>query len=1396
MPKKRAKKPRAAARPSAPDAPKAARDPEPPGDPTEAGEREQAISTAGDEGPTQCLVVGVGASAGGIEAFSELLRALSPATEMAFVLVQHLAPARASLLAEIMSRVTAMPVTQIEQETPVTPNHVYVIPPGQDVTISDGVLRLSQRNAARSVPRPVDTFFRSLAQDAHQRAIGVVLSGTGEDGTLGLQEIKAEGGITFAQDETAQYEGMPRSAVASGCVDFVLPPEQIAQELARIARHPYVHPYAEEAEAAAEKAAPDEEAARGRILRTLRNATGVDFRNYKATTLNRRIKRRTVLHKLEGFSDYARFLQKNPDEAQALFQDILIDVTSFFRNPEAFEAIRRKVLPKLFKQRPREEPLRVWVLGCSTGEEAYSLAMLFAEAEDVGGRRQPVQVFASDLNESGIEKARAGVYSKSIVQDVSPDRLRRFFTEMDGSFRINKSIRDMCVFARQNVLSDPPFSRIDLISCRNLLIYLEPVLQQRVVSIFHYALKPAGFLVLGQSETIGVHREFFELLDTRNKIYVRLPGSSQVNLDLSGGSVVRPAPARMMAAAAEIDVRKEADRALLSRFAPPGVLINSEMEILEFRGDTSPFVMPAPGKASLNLLKMVREGLLVALRTGIHRANKERSPVRIEDLRVRFGGRHREVHLDIIPVRGNSGAPRVLWVLFEEAEGGGRAQPKAVEADGTTENSAREEVDEQVGRLTRELEGTRQYLQAVIEQQDAANEELQSANEEAQSANEELQSINEELETSKEEIQSTNEELATVNDELHTRNLELGQANNDLINLFTSVEMPMVILGRDLRIRRFTPAAEKLLNLISADVGRPVSDIRFNFDMPDLEPLLLEVMDTLKGREHLVQDKRGRWYSLRLRPYRTMEDKIDGAVLVLIDVDTLKRAQAYAERIITTVREPFLVLDADLRVRTASRSFHEKFQVPAEQTVGRVVYQIGEDGGWNIPELHRLLEEALPRTGECNDVGVEHVFKQVGRKVLLLNARRFLQDGDSDPLILLGMEDVTERTRLEETLKARVAELDAANRSKNEFMALLAHELRNPLSAIGYSARLLDPESGLNDASRQARDVIVQQVRKMTRLIGDLFDVSRIAHGKIRLRKEPVELAALLERVLAANKISIESQRLQVEVSVPPEPVFVDADPIRLEQIFDNLVNNATRYNKAGGRIRVVAGVEGGEVVVRVSDDGVGLATEQLKSVFDMFVQVESPPEAPRDGLGVGLSLAKKLVELHGGSIEAASQGSNQGCEFVVRLPGPCPAPHPLPAPPPAGPAPAKKKHRILVVDDHENAAELLAVLLRRSGHDVCAAFDGPSAVDMAASFRPDIVLLDIGMPKMSGYEVARWIREQSWGTDMVLVAVTGWGDDGGRSDALEAGFDGHLVKPVDYDDLLKLLDDLQPETA
>lgn len=833
-------------------------------------------------------IVGVGASAGGLEAFEQLLAALPADSGMAFVLVQHLAPKHESLLSELLRKSTKMRVVEVTEGMKVEANRVYVIPPAADMSIAGGVLHLSPMSPDRGSRMPIDSFFRSLAEDQQGRAIGVILSGTASDGTLGLQTIKAMGGVTFAQDEeTAKYSAMPRNAIAAGNVDFVLPPNQIAREIQRIGKHVHVLAADDQPGIPEPKGASE---ALDQLLALLRNKTRVDFNLYKPGTIRRRITRRMFLRKIDNLPAYFQYVRKHPEEIDALFRDVLINVTGFFRDPEAFDALRKQAFPLIMNGKGPNSPIRIWVPGCSTGEEAYSLAIAFLEFLGDKPSSRQVQVFATDVSDAMIQKARTGIYPDSIALDMTPERLRRHFQKSDGGYQISKSIRDMCVFAKQDVAKDPPFSKLDMISCRNVMIYMEHILQEKILPLFHYALNPGGVLFLGSSETVGSFGDMFAPLDKKYRIYIKksmsapttyqFPPQSEFEEETHGRS--EPFPG-------QFDLQKIADRTLLERYAPATVMVNEKLEIVQFIGHTGTFLEPAPGGASLDLLKMVKSGLHMELRLAFQKV-KRGGTFRKEGVLVEHNGALKAVNFEIIAVKHLPKNEKYYLVVFEEDQ---KPELKSVKSQGNKKEKPEKQtnkgysakVEKDNASLREELDATREYLQSIIEEQRTTNEELRSANEEIQSSNEELQSINEELETAKEELQSTNEELTTVNEEMQNRNDELTQVNSDLNNLLGSVNIPVVMLGRDLRIRRFTALAEKIMNLIPADIGRPITDIKSNLRIPDLPQLISQVVDTLETHEKEVEDNAGRWYSMRIRPYRTVDNKIDGVVVLLLELD-------------------------------------------------------------------------------------------------------------------------------------------------------------------------------------------------------------------------------------------------------------------------------------------------------------------------------------------------------------------------------------------------------------------------------------------------------------------------------------------------------------------------------
>ncbi len=1233
-------------------------------------------------------IVGVGASAGGLEAFKQFLSALSTDTGMAFVLIQHLAPHHESMSADILSRITRMPVVEVKDGMSAEPNHVYVIPPNFSMGILHGVLKLLPRIETRGSQKAIDFFFRSLAEDQKHLAVGVILSGSGSDGTEGLGVIQGEGGITFAQSpESARFEDMPKSAIASGVVNLTLSPQKIAKELARIGRHQYEPELAQ---------LPKD--GLSQILLLLRNHCHVDFTYYKSNTLQRRLERRMVLHKMDTLDSYAKFLTKNPDEVKALYADILIHVTGFFRDPDAFEAVTRKIFPKLLKDRPPGSPIRIWIPACSTGEEVYSLAILLLEYLGDRSSTTPVQIFASDISESAIQKARVGEYSESISREVSPERLNRFFTRTDaGNYKVSKSIRDICLFSRHDVTVDPPFVKIDLISCRNLLIYFTAALQKQVIPIFHYALCPQGFLWLGRSETIGGFSNLFSLVDKQNKIYARKNAPIALSLQFPASTYVpgkqETIKPRSFARPA-MDAQKLADLALQAEY--PGVLINEEMEILQFRGRTVPFIEPAAGAASYHLLKMARPDFTPDLRALIQAAKKQNAPARKEGLRFKDGRRVVTFNLKIIPVKPSSASKeRYYYVLFENA-----AEAEEPKSSGVTRGRNKEAAKKRSGRssdphlaeLEQELTSNQEYQRALIERYEATQEDLTTANEELQSANEELQSTNEELETAKEELQSSNEELTTVNDELQSRSVEQVQLSNDLLNLLGSVEIPILMLDNDHRIRRFTPLAGRVLNLIPTDVGRPIGDLKLNFSSPgitlDLDQLVSEVLETIESKEVEVQDRQGRWFRLQVRPYRTIDSRIDGAVLALVDIDVLKQ----------------------------------------------------------------------------------------------------------------GLKEV----------KAAREEADKANRGKDMFLATLSHELRTPLTSILSWAEMIGKGKLDSEKVNKGIKIIEESGKIQAQLINDLLDVSRIIAGKLSLELREVNPSTLIHGAIEAVRSTAELKSIQIETAFDSTIGTVMADPVRLQQVFWNLLTNAVKFSAPGSKVFIKLEKHKGkkdehaQAMIQVVDSGKGIDPEFLPEIFNRFSQEDSSSIRVHGGLGLGLAIVRNLVELHGGTIRAESQGDQRGATFTVLLP--LKSKHPLPEPRIHSDKSMSDEIRldgirVLIVDDEFNTRGVFTEMLRSVGAETQAASSAREGFELLQQFKPDVLVSDIAMPEEDGYSLVRRIRalSPSQGGLTPAIAVTAYAGADDARHALSGGFQAHLAKPLEARRLFEMiarLVKLKPEST
>jgi two-component system CheB/CheR fusion protein len=1083
-----------------------------------------------------------------------------------------------------------MPVVQIEKSIKVEPDHVYVIAPDQELTIREGVVNTNRPTAPRGHRHPVDSFFRSLAEDQGERAIAIVLSGTGTNGSQGLRFIKAEGGIVLAQDpESAAFTGMPRSAIATGIVDLVLLPEKMPEALLSLARHPYVR---QPAEAVAE-ATPDDQL--NTLLTLVRAQTRQDFSSYRKRTLLRRIHRRMGLHQIEGLPRYIERLRDDADEIRALAADLTINVTGFFRDPEAWKVLGDKVIAPLVRERPAESTIRVWVPGCSTGEEAYSIVMLVNEHAEAVKKSFDLKLFATDVAEGVLPSARAGIYPASIAQDVAPERLERWFESEDDTYAIRKTLRDAITFAPQNLLQDPPFSRMDLISCRNLLIYLEPDVQKRVLGLFHFALREGGHIFLGPAETIAGQEDLFQSVSKKWRIYRRLGptrhdlvdfpliGPSEASVEAVGGPDLQRPETRVRAG----DLM---DRALLDRYAPASALIDQHFKVQYLRGPIEDYLRPPSGEPTYNLINMAREGLPGALRAAVRRAINEGQEVTATG-RIRRSVTLHPVRVVVTPLRfGRDDDARRLLVSFFERE----ITPEAAEAV---------QVEESISdsQLQADLDATREDLRLTIEQMEAANEELKSSNEEIRSINEELQASNEELETSKEELQSLNEELNTVNTQLQAKVGELEARTDDLNNLLNSTDVATLFLDRSLCIRWFTPAMKALLELLPTDIGRPISHFAQKFSGGALLEDARNVLERLLPADAEVEDDLGRWYIRHIVPYRTATDRIDGVVVTFTEITERKhsegevqRAKEFAESIVDTVPDPLLVLTPELKVRSANEPFYRHFQTTRGVTENRPLYELG-NCEWDIPDLRRLLEDVLPTDKQFNEFEVECEFERIGRHTMLLNARRL----DAEQLILLAIEDVTERRR---------------NEKERDLLAReLSHRVKNILAVVQALAVQTDHSASVEEY----RDTFIGRLSALARAHSLLLDVDWRGADL----KELVEQALQAYRVDHSDKIEIEGERVPLTA---PQSLGVSL-------ILHELGTNAAKYgalSREDGRVGVSWRVEqrrkdrrlrllwverGGPDVGELGEKGFGTRLIERACTYELEGEVEL--DYAREGL-------------------------------------------------------------------------------------------------------------------------------------------------------------------------------------
>jgi two-component system, chemotaxis family, CheB/CheR fusion protein len=1191
------------------------------------------------------LIVGIGASAGGLEAFERFLHRVPRDSGLAYVLVQHLSPEHESSLVEILSRATTLPVELARNGQRIERDHVYVIPPGPDLVVEGGALRLvaSEPRGGRLV---VNGFLTSLAEDQRENAVGIVLSGTGSDGALGIAAVKRHGGRTFAQRPgDARYESMPAAAIATGMVEEVLSVDEIPAALVKLAEERRRRP--------PESARGEAEGLR-RALEVVNRTTGHDFGRYKRSTILRRFQRRMAATGRATVRDYAALLEGDADETRRLAEDLTINVTSFFRDEAPFRTLERVVIPEIV-QRRGADGIRVWVPGCASGEEAYSLAMLVREQLTEQPRPPQLQIFATDIDASALAEARRGQYTNVLERQVSPERLARFFTKRADAYSVTRALRDLCIFTEHDLVRDPPFSRMDLVSCRNLLIYLEPALQKRVIELLHYALRPGGYLVLGKAEMIDAGElELFDVVEKAERVFRKREVARRPAI-LPHRRRAPPLAVAPPSRRGSPEMKSAAERSrsvVLEEYAPPSVVVDARGEIRYYWGaKLALFLPPRAGAPTTNLLHLARRELRVELSAALHNAARQSKPITYKDVVVEADGLQLRIDVIVRPLPATDQDPDDLFlVVFQEMQAVPIAQGTPLDPP----------TLERHRQLQRDLESTQERLQVTVEELENANEALLTTNEQLQSMNEEMHSSNEELQTSQEELQSVNEELNTLNAELSKKVDELELLYGDLQNLFQSTQIATIFLDRESRIARFTPAATTLFRLADGDVGRPLSDFAARFDAEDVPSEVLRVLETREPVERtvgLVDAKR--FFLMRMHPYRTPSNVVAGVVVSFIDVTKLKETEA-------------------------------------------------------------ALREA-----------------------------------------------VGERGRAEEALRE-------ADRRKDEFLAVLSHELRNPLAPIRSSLHVLAHTPSDAGATQRAQHIIERQVGHLARVVDDLLDVTRIARGKLQVERRPLDLGALASRTAEDLRSLFTARGITLEVAVPDGPLWVAGDAMRLAQAMGNLLQNSAKFTAGGDLVSLSLDAVDGFAVLRVRDTGIGIDPGMIPRLFQPFTQADTTLNRRLGGLGLGLALVKGLVETHGGTIDVSSGGEGQGTEFVLRLPlGAAPTGEEVAPPPPL------RAHHVLVIEDNLDAAESLQLALALEGHEVAVAHDGPTGLERARALRPEVVLCDVGLPGMDGYAVAKALRREPRLRNTFLVALTGYALPEDQRRAAEAGFDAHLTKPA-----------------